>query len=474
MNNKFSENLKKLRRDYHLSQEQLADELGVSRQAISKWESSSAYPEMDKIIALCDKFNINIDDLLHQDIREMKEEDERKKNLNQSLHDFLKYITDTVNLFSQMNVKSRVKCILEQVIIIIVLFIISSIIISFTSSFVSPLLRGLPTKGYHFLDNLFQLIIASFCAISSVIIWVHLFKTRYLDYYHKIKKQVSEEEVKQENLCKEVASSIELKQNKKVTSKDENKILLQKSENRIIIRDPNHSEYRFIDGLFKVVIGIIKFFCLCFSFFFSFTLVFLFAMLVLSFFTAKTGLVFWGTLLLIASSIVIDVILLLGIFNFVFNRKSDKKKMIWGFLLSLVAFGLGCGTIFVGILDFEILEENAGMLKTEAVEYEMRENLFFHSYYGMKITYVEMPIEKVKVEYTMNQFCNLEEYSMKKGGIYLWTSCDDFMNLAKTWLNQFNQKKIVPIHDGIHQVTVYASKENIEKLKSNVREYDYR
>lgn len=50
MNNNLSENLKKIRKDNNLSQEQLAEELGVSRQAISKWESGVAYPEMDKII----------------------------------------------------------------------------------------------------------------------------------------------------------------------------------------------------------------------------------------------------------------------------------------------------------------------------------------------------------------------------------------------------------------------------------------
>ena len=61
MNNKFQENLRKIRKDNNLSQEQLADELGVSRQAISKWESGTAYPEMDKIIQLCEKFNVNMD-----------------------------------------------------------------------------------------------------------------------------------------------------------------------------------------------------------------------------------------------------------------------------------------------------------------------------------------------------------------------------------------------------------------------------
>ena len=65
MNNNFAENLKRIRKENNLSQEQLAEELGVSRQAISKWESQVAYPEMDKIIALCNKFNLSIDDLLN-------------------------------------------------------------------------------------------------------------------------------------------------------------------------------------------------------------------------------------------------------------------------------------------------------------------------------------------------------------------------------------------------------------------------
>lgn len=41
--NHLSENLKKIRKDNNLSQEQLADELGVSRQAISKWESGISH-----------------------------------------------------------------------------------------------------------------------------------------------------------------------------------------------------------------------------------------------------------------------------------------------------------------------------------------------------------------------------------------------------------------------------------------------
>ena len=48
----FQENLIQLRKKANLSQEQLADKLSVTRQAISKWESGQAIPEADKIILL--------------------------------------------------------------------------------------------------------------------------------------------------------------------------------------------------------------------------------------------------------------------------------------------------------------------------------------------------------------------------------------------------------------------------------------
>ena len=63
MNSNFSDNLKKIRKDNNLSQEQLADQLGVSRQSVSKWESSQAYPEMDKVLQICEMFNLNVDEL---------------------------------------------------------------------------------------------------------------------------------------------------------------------------------------------------------------------------------------------------------------------------------------------------------------------------------------------------------------------------------------------------------------------------
>ena len=47
-----------------MTQEELADRLGVSRQAVSKWESDIAYPETDKLVELCRLFSLSADELL--------------------------------------------------------------------------------------------------------------------------------------------------------------------------------------------------------------------------------------------------------------------------------------------------------------------------------------------------------------------------------------------------------------------------
>ena len=60
----FSEKLLTLRKGMNLTQEQLAEQLYVSRQSVSKWESGQAMPELDKIVALSNLFNVTADYLL--------------------------------------------------------------------------------------------------------------------------------------------------------------------------------------------------------------------------------------------------------------------------------------------------------------------------------------------------------------------------------------------------------------------------
>ena len=64
----FADNLKKIRKDRGLSQEELAEMMEVSRQAVSKWEQGSGYPEVEKLLLLSTKLNISLDSLMASEI----------------------------------------------------------------------------------------------------------------------------------------------------------------------------------------------------------------------------------------------------------------------------------------------------------------------------------------------------------------------------------------------------------------------
>ncbi len=63
----FSEKLQKLRKSKNLTQEQLAQQLYVSRTAVSKWESDRGYPNIDSLKAISKFFSVSIDELLSGD-----------------------------------------------------------------------------------------------------------------------------------------------------------------------------------------------------------------------------------------------------------------------------------------------------------------------------------------------------------------------------------------------------------------------
>ena len=74
----LSEKLYQLRKKSGLSQEQLAEQLNVSRQAISKWESGSAFPESEKLIIISNYFGVSVDYLLKDDVAD----DMKAANIN--------------------------------------------------------------------------------------------------------------------------------------------------------------------------------------------------------------------------------------------------------------------------------------------------------------------------------------------------------------------------------------------------------
>lgn len=84
----FSNNLIQLRKNEKMSQEALADKIGVTRQTIYKWETSATYPEMDKLIDLAKIFNVSVDYLINGDIEEPEEESLSKEEIIKKVKNF--------------------------------------------------------------------------------------------------------------------------------------------------------------------------------------------------------------------------------------------------------------------------------------------------------------------------------------------------------------------------------------------------
>ena len=70
----FGEQLQLLRRINNLTQEEFAEQLQVSRQSVSKWESSKGYPEIEKILFICNNYGVTMDELFDEEIPKRGEE----------------------------------------------------------------------------------------------------------------------------------------------------------------------------------------------------------------------------------------------------------------------------------------------------------------------------------------------------------------------------------------------------------------
>lgn len=92
---KFEEKLMALRKKAGMSQEELADRLGVSRQAVSRWELGATLPDAPNLLKLSDLFGVSIDYLLRDDyeserdlppVQELRREMTAKEQKNRRLY----------------------------------------------------------------------------------------------------------------------------------------------------------------------------------------------------------------------------------------------------------------------------------------------------------------------------------------------------------------------------------------------------
>jgi len=97
----LSQKIQTLRKERNLTQEALADQLNVSRQALSKWELGVSTPEADKIVQLSEFFNVSTDYLLKETIKENTKN--QSSFINPSFSVFLPISIELIGLIVLIN-----------------------------------------------------------------------------------------------------------------------------------------------------------------------------------------------------------------------------------------------------------------------------------------------------------------------------------------------------------------------------------
>lgn len=451
MKSNFADNLKKLRKENNLSQEQLADKLGVSRQSVSKWESLAAYPEMDKVLQLCNMFNLNIDELLNQNISEIKEEEESKNRVNKYIDDFLEYIKKSVKMFFSMTFFEKCKCIFEQLIIILILFIISIILGGILTSAITSLLNLLPNIVNTIIYGILKGIYIFIYLVFTIIIVIYIFKIRYLDYY--------------EFATSEELNNIEIKNEEKNTN---NKKYIEK---KIIIRDQEHPEYKFVNILLKGLLLMVKFFALIIFITSAVTFICLMIGLMISLYHITIHKIFIGITSTIVSLLVINTIFLILFYTFIFDKKIPIKKLFITFMISLVICGLGIGQIFICSLNFKYDNKEYINNKQLVKEIPYNDKLDIISWDGNYTYEVDNNlIDKVKITIKYNKkTSNVKIYESSENEISIdyTTEINSFKKVYKELIKELKNNTLTTIDINSPEIIITTNESNIKNIINN-------
>lgn len=455
---KFGDKLVGLRKKNGLSQEELAEKLGVSRQSVSKWESNNAYPETDKIVQICNLFDCSMDDLINDQITDLKQIDRKEKNnITTYIDSFLEFITKTINMFGDMKFSSGLKCVIEMVIVGLLLALLGHILVGISSSVISNLFSMI--KGYTVIHTVIHSILSVVWFIIEFIILVHMFKIRYLNYYDKVK----EEKKNTDNLDE---------------SKD--KIKLEKKEN-VVIRDGKDRPFAFLSVLSKIVMFFIKLFLAWIALILMFTLAGLSTGFVLSAIHIGLGSLFVGISITTLSGVIGTLSLLIIIIKFIFNKKNKSNKLLVLFLFSIVFFGVGIGISIISFKNYTFEEKSTFNAETtQKLKYE--DGLVIQSEFLNDLTYEfdETKGDNIELQIKYNDKLVYATYYVENYyGLKVYVASGDyinnnFYNTYKIIIDDLKNNKIRYYNQNL-EVKVVSSKATIDKLLENEsKAYNYK
>ena len=457
---KLGDKLIQLRKRKGLSQEELAEKLGVSRQSVSKWESNNTYPETERLIQICNIFECSMDDLINDKVVDIdKTLRSSKNNYKEAIDSLLDFITKSINMFSSMSFLSGIKCVIEIGILILILwflgFVFSNILASIFAGIFSALGNNVTHGVQIFSCSIFYII----CFIIGFIVVVHTFKIRYLDYYDKTN-----------------SSNVEIEEEKVSNNKMDKKV-----ETKVIIRDEKDKPFAFLGFFSKIVICFIKFIVLCIAIGVIFTIIFFVVTNVFLISLIKYNILFLFLSLSNLCVVVITTQFLILLLYFILSRKVNVNLHIIVFIVSLLLFSIFTGLSILSLKSFEVIDDNINSLNLtkESVLIDYSDNLVIDGCYSrVKYRFISDNTldNKIKVEKAIDKnFSNIVLYNHDKYGMRQANVCYNFNGnlkyLYKIITDDLKNNKIRfnYDYDTSYEITIYASDDIIDKLIDNIK-----
>lgn len=455
---KFGENLQKLRKEQGISQEQLAEKLGVTRQSVSKWESGSSYPEMDKIVALCNLFHCDLDVLINKDVTEERQRKDASSVIKSAFQSICDYVKKTIFVFEHKTMKELIKMLAQ-------IFIIICVILCFAIPFV--ILKEIVISLFYTGDNVFSLFFSKFFefifnagyAILAIAAFLYIFKIKFLD---------------SEEIIEVVEESDE---SKEVENSDDKEVAENKPKKVKVIKN-NSSGFSLLDLFTKAITICIK--CILFFLLIPIVIGTIFGIVafVLLLAVMFQGVFLFGPILLLMGIIVFAIVLIEIILDFIFNLKFSKRRIIITILSSIVVSSIGIGLSVWYFLNLNVIDDvpKGFKAKTEEKVYPMSDDLSiqYYDYYYTEFIEDESLQDQVRVQIEYYPSINHVQLEEVNDSVFL-----DFYEVNSISLKKITNCVIDDLKNGeVHnynelgrvKMTVTSSKENLEKMN---REWDY-
>ena len=462
---KFGENLQKLRKEKGISQEQLAEQLGVTRQSVSKWESGNSYPEMDKIVAICNLFHCDMDVLINKDITEEREKKDASSVVKEIFSGVTNYVKKTIYLFEHKSLKDIIKMCAQ-------VFIIICVILLFAIPFM--LLKEIVVSLFYTGNNWFSIFFAKFWnfifnggyAILAIATFLYIFKIKFLDNEEIIVEEVEDKTQNSEEVSEDNSSKTD---SSKSSEKKKVKIIKVKK-----------NDFSLLDLLVKAITVCLK--CLFVLFLIPVIIgtIMLFIGLVLLIVLIFKGLFLAGTILLFLGGIVFSFFLIELMLDFIFNLKFSKRRIIITIISSIVVSSIGLGLSIWYFLNLNVINDVPNSFNTETKEevYTMTDDFLIHyDDYSFNTRFVEDNSLTNQVRVRIDYYTIANDVSIERtdNEVYLNYETVDGVNIKQITDSIIKDLKHNKIHtyDQLGQVsiTITTSKINVDKIQDNYQKY---